>query len=82
MTEDASDSDEMQVEETAEVVAHCTSCQHRISELEKMVAALKEQVKQFSRTFGESRAENNELRAENNELRTDNNKLYIIKDQN
>ena len=59
MTEDASDSDEMQVEEA---VAHCTSCQHRISELEKTVAALQEQVKQFSRKFDESRAENNESR--------------------
>jgi len=72
MTEDASDSDEMQVEEA---VAHCTSCQHRISELEKTVEALREQVKQFSRKFDELRAENNELRAENNELRTENNKL-------
>ena len=62
MTEDASDSDEMQVEEATEVVAHCTSCQHRISKLEKTVAALQEQVKQFSRKFDESRAENNESR--------------------
>jgi len=62
----------MQVEEA---VAHCTSCQRRISELEKMVEALQEQVKQFSRKFDESRAENSELRAENNELKTQNNKL-------
>jgi len=49
-------------EEAAEVVFHCTSYQHKISELEKTVAALQQQVKQFSRKFDESRAENNKLK--------------------